>query len=165
MEELKVLIETIGQGENVRSSWFDLPIDRAELEEVLGIDEGSGEYVITDMILPFSGEVREDTTVERLNELYHMYEALPSYVKAEYGDISDYFSDLEDMYIHQYDITYYEGCNSMADAAKIELGKNPSFSSLSERAVKYFNYEAYAKNLSEIYYFIKTDNGMYRIPR
>ena len=78
MEELRVLIETTGPtNSDLRSAWFDLPIDETELEETLGIEADSEDYRILEKELPFADEVDEHTPLERLNELYHMYQNMP----------------------------------------------------------------------------------------
>ena len=78
MQEARVQVETKEpiSGE-IRGCWFDLPIDTALFEEVLGIDAENDSYYITDKELPFADEVREDTTILELNELYEMYQRLP----------------------------------------------------------------------------------------
>lgn len=71
MNELRVCIEsTQATNEELLSAWFTLPIDEEEFLEKLGIDAESENYRIVDKALPFSDDVREDTSVERLNDLY-----------------------------------------------------------------------------------------------
>ena len=78
MEEMRVQIEarepTDGE---IRAFWFTLPIDTEQVEELLGIDVDTDYYSITGKELPFADEVQEDTTIERLDDLYHTYESLP----------------------------------------------------------------------------------------
>lgn len=96
MEEMRVQIEarepTDGE---IRAFWFTLPIDTEQVEELLGIDVDTDYYYITGKELPFADEVQEDTTVEKLNDLYHTYENLPSDLKEDYTELMCYFTDLE----------------------------------------------------------------------
>ena len=50
-----------------------------------GIDVDTDYYSITGKELPFADEVQEDTTIERIDDLYHIYESLPSDLKEDYG--------------------------------------------------------------------------------
>src|SRR5699024_12424415 len=88
MEEMRVQIEarepTDGE---IRAFWFTLPIDTEQVEELLGIDVDTDYYYITGKELPFADEVQEDTTVEKLNDLYHTYENLPSDLKEDYTEL------------------------------------------------------------------------------
>ena len=78
MNELRVLIEVKQPADSERrSAWFTLPIDEEELEERLGIEADSDDYRIIEKDVPFADDVGEDTAVERLNDLYSMYEDLP----------------------------------------------------------------------------------------
>ena len=82
MQKARVQVETQEpiDGE-IRAYWFTLPIDTELFEEVLGIDAESDNYYITDKELPFADEVREDTTVLELNDLYEMYQRLPDGIR------------------------------------------------------------------------------------
>ena len=62
----------------IRAFWFTLPIDTEQVEELLGIDVDTDYYYITGKELPFADEVQEDTTVEKLNDLYSTYERINS---------------------------------------------------------------------------------------
>lgn len=88
MNELRVLIEAKQPADSERrSAWFTLPIDEEELEEALGIEADSDDYRIIEKDVPFADDVGEDTAVERLNDLYSMYEDLPSELQDEYGEL------------------------------------------------------------------------------
>lgn len=54
------------------SAWFELPINEYEFMGKLGVEIDSNDYRITEKKLPFADDVGEDTTVDRLNELYQM---------------------------------------------------------------------------------------------
>ena len=57
MEECSVLIETTKSAEDKTSRWFDLPIDYELFRDLLGVEADSGDYQITDMKLPFAGDI------------------------------------------------------------------------------------------------------------
>ena len=99
MQEARVQVETQEpiDGE-IRAYWFTLPIDTELFEGVLGIDAESDNYYITDKELPFADEVREDTTVLELNDLYEMYQRLPDGIREEYKAFLGYYENLEELY-------------------------------------------------------------------
>lgn len=57
MEECSVLIETTKSAEDKASRWFDLPIDYELFRDLLGVEADSKDYQITDMKLPFAGDI------------------------------------------------------------------------------------------------------------
>ena len=73
MEECSVLIETTKSAEDKTSRWFDLPIDYELFRDLLGVGADSNDYQITDMKLPFAGDIVRTTSVRRLNKLYFAY--------------------------------------------------------------------------------------------
>ena len=73
MEECSVLIETTKSAEDKTSRWFDLPIDYELFRDLLGVEADSKDYQITDMKLPFAGDIVRTTSVRRLNKLYFAY--------------------------------------------------------------------------------------------
>ncbi len=68
MEECSVLIETTKSAEDKTSRWFDLPIDYELFRDLLGVEADSKDYQITDMKLPFAGDIVRTTSVRRLNK-------------------------------------------------------------------------------------------------
>lgn len=66
MEECSVLIETTKSAEDKTSRWFDLPIDYELFRDLLGVEADSKDYQITDMKLPFAGDIVRTTSVRRL---------------------------------------------------------------------------------------------------
>ena len=73
MEECSVLIETTKSAEDKTSRWFDLPIDYELFRDRLGVEADSKDYQITDMKLPFAGDIVRTTSVKRLNKFYFAY--------------------------------------------------------------------------------------------
>ena len=165
MEELRVLIETTTDinGE-LPSAWFDLPIDETEFEERLGVEADSGDYRIVEMELPFTDDVTEATTIDRLNDLCRLYENLPAEIRKELPAFMAYYSNLDELHNYRHSIIHYANCNSMTDVARHMLADNPVFNSMSEDCVRYFNFEAYGQSLDENGQFIKTDHGIFELP-
>ena len=146
MQKARVQVETQEpiDGE-IRAYWFTLPIDTELFEEVLGIDAESDNYYITDKELPFADEVREDTTVLELNDLYEMYQRLPDGIREEYKAFLGYYENLEELYNYRNSILSYPDCKSMIDVAKQKAQSDPIFQQLCEECREYyFDYEAYA---------------------
>lgn len=166
MQEARVQVETQEPiSREIRAYWFTLPIDIALFEEVLGIDADSDYYYITDKELPFADEVREDTTILELNELYEMYRELPDGIREEYIEFLIYFESLEELYNYRKVIISYPDCRSMIDVARQKARTDPAFRDLSEDCQEYyFDYEAYADALKENGRFVETEHGIFEIP-
>ena len=165
MQELRVLIETTRPvNDEIRSACFDLPIDEEELEERLGIDVESEDYRILDKELPFADEVGEDTTIERLNDMYRTYESLPADLKEDYGELMCFFSNLDELHQHKNDIVHYSWCKNMTDVARYLMNNDPAFTAIEERLVRYFDFEAYGQYLDVNGRFLETDHGIYELP-
>ena len=148
----------------IRAFWFTLPIDTEQVEELLGIDVDTDYYYITGKELPFADEVQEDTTIEKLDDLYHTYESLPSDLKEDYGELMCYFTDLDELHRYRNDIIHYSWCKNMTDVARHILNNDPDFTSLSESVTRYFDYEAYGQYLDDNGRFVETDHGIYELP-
>ena len=67
MEERSVLIESTLPAEDKTSRWFNLPTDYGLFRDLLGVEADSKDYQITDMKLPFAGDIVRTTSVRRLN--------------------------------------------------------------------------------------------------
>ena len=149
MEEMRVQIEarepTDGE---IRAFWFTLPIDTEQVEELLRIDVDTDYYYITGKELPFADEVQEDTTVEKLNDLYATYENLPSDLKEDYAELMCYFTDIDELHRYRNDIIHYSWCKNMTDVARHILNNDPEFSSLSENVTRYFDFEPTDRTLT-----------------
>ena len=119
MQELRVLLETTQPiNDEIRSAWFALPIDKEELQERLGVDIESEDYRILEKELPFADDVGEDTTIERLNDMYRTFESLPADFREDYEDLMCHFSSLDELHQHRNDIIHYSWCKNMTDVAQ-----------------------------------------------
>ncbi|VIG69847.1 conjugative transposon protein [Clostridioides difficile] len=165
MQELRVLLETTQPiNDEIRSAWFALPIDEEELQERLGVDIESEDYRILEKELPFADDVGEDTTIERLNDMYRTYESLPADLKEDYDELMCYFSNLDELHQHRNDIIHYSWCKNMTDVAHHLLDNDPAFSSVEERITRYFDFEAYGDYLDNNGNFLETEHGIYEMP-
>lgn len=165
MNEMRVCIESrLHTSEEIRSAWFTLPIDEEELEEQIGVPIDSEDYRITEMELSFADEVGEDTTIEKLNDLYHTFESLPLDLQEDYGELMCYFTSLDELHQHRHDVIHYSWCKNMADVARHLLDNVPAFSAIEERLTRYFDYDAYGQYLDDNGKFIETDHGIYELP-
>ena len=165
MEEMRVQIEarepTDGE---IRAFWFTLPIDTEQVEELLGIDVDMDYYSITGKELPFADEVQEDTTIERLDDLYHTYESLPSDLKEDYGELMCYFTDLDELHRYRNDIIHYSWCKNMTDVAYYFIDELQVLGQIPLPLQNYIDYEAYGRDLSIEGTFIETSRGICEIP-
>lgn len=93
MEECSVLIETTKSAEDKTSRWFDLPIDYELFRDLLGVEADSKDYQITDMKLPFAGDIVRTTSVRRLNKLYFAYTDLSPEVQQAYKELIQLHQD------------------------------------------------------------------------
>ncbi len=159
---LKVFITNLGkynEGELI-GEWVSLPVDENELEEVLeciGINEEYEEYFITDFETEIDGlNVDEYSNIEELNELAAQLESLDEYDIEKVGAIIEAHGiDLKEAIENIDDYTYYSGM-SLEDVA-YEIVEECY--ELPEIAQRYFDYEAFARDLGYDGY-TETTNGV-----
>lgn len=159
---LKVFITNLGkynEGELI-GEWVSLPVDESELEEVLeriGINEEYEEYFITDFETEIDGlNVDEYSNIEELNELAEQLESLDEYDLEKVGAIIETHGiDLKEAIENIDDYTYYSGM-SLEDVA-YEIVEECY--ELPEIAQRYFDYEAFARDLGFDGY-TETTNGV-----
>ena len=108
--------------------------------------------------------MQEDTTVEKLNDLYHTYETLPSDLREDYAELMCYFTDLDELHRYRNDIIHYSWCKNMTDVARHIMNNDPDFTALSESFTRYFDFKAYGQYLDDNGRFVKTDHGIYELP-
>ena len=128
MEECSVLIETTKSAEDKTSRWFDLPIDYELFRDLLGVEADSGDYQITDMKLPFAGDIVRSTSVRRLNKLYFAYTDLPPEVQLAYKELIPYCGGVEDLLQKSEEFLFYPECHNIMDVAHYRLEHNIEFS-------------------------------------
>ena len=163
MEECSVLIETTKSAEDKTSRWFDLPIDYELFRDLLGVEADSNDYQITDLKLPFAGDIVRTTSVRRLNKLYFAYTDLSPEVQQAYKELIPYCGGVKDLLQKSEEFLFYPECHNIMDVARYRLEHNIEFSALSEKGKKYFNLEAYAHELEEKGRYAFCNNGMFKL--
>ena len=159
---LKVFVTNLGkynEGELI-GEWVSLPVDESELEEVLeriGINEEYEEYFITDYETEFDGlKVDEYSNIEELNELAAQLESLDEYDLEKVGAIVEaYGAELQEAIDDIDNYTYYSGKTLKEVAYEIV----EECYELPEIAQRYFDYEAFARDLDYDGY-TETTNGV-----
>ena len=158
---LKVFVTNLGkynEGELI-GEWVSLPVDESELEEIMeriGINEQYEEYFITDYETEFDSlKVDEYSNLEELNELAEQLEDLDEYDLEKVGAIIEaYGTDLQEAIENIDDYTYYSG-KTLEDLAYEYVEEM----NLPEIAQRYFDYEAFARDL-EFDGYTETENGV-----
>ena len=127
MEECSVLIETTKSAEDKTSRWFDLPIDYELFRDLLGVEADSKDYQITDMKLPFAGDIIRTTSVRRLNKLYFAYTDLSPEVQQAYKELIPYCGGVEDLLQKSEEFLFYPECHNIMDVARYRLEQTLNF--------------------------------------
>ncbi len=150
-----VFITNLGkynEGELV-GKWLELPCDNLEAElESIGVAENTmyEEYFITDYENDYDYKVGEYASLERLNDLAETLEALDEYEAAHlqaYMEASG--DDLEEALKRYENSIFYKGMD-LVDVAYLLVEECYD---LPEMAQRYFDYEAFARDLGfEGYY-------------
>ncbi len=127
------------------------------------VEADSKDYQITDMKLPFAGDIVRTTSVRRLNKLYFTYTDLSPEVQQAYKELIPYCGGVEDLLQKSEEFLFYPECHNIMDVARYRLEHNIEFSALSEKGKKYFNLEAYAHELEEKGRYALCNNGMFKL--
>ena len=159
---LKVFVTNLGkynEGELI-GEWVSLPISESELEEVLeriGINEQYEEYFITDYETELDDlDIDEYSNISELNELAAQLESFDEYDLEKIGAIIEGCGiALQDAIDNIDDYTYYSG-KTLEDVA-YEIVEECY--DLPEFALRYFDYEAFARDLDYDGY-TETTNGV-----
>ena len=108
MQDMRIQLEALHPTEltEQKSAWFTLPIYEDELSETLGIEEDSEDFTVADIDLPYdfikAGD--ETITLDEINEVYYMFENLPSDIQDEIEAIMEEYDCLEDLHNQRHDI-------------------------------------------------------------
>lgn len=167
MNEIKVWVGNLGkynEGELV-GKWVTLPIDEDDLEKVLesiGIDnEEYEETFIADYDLPFdSSEFGEYTSIEELNEIAERYNNLSSDEQEIFNEISTEFQ-LDEVFniIESENYVSHPNCDDMTDIAYEYIEETGMLNDVPETVARYFDYEAYGRDIDIEGHFIKSDSN------
>lgn len=168
MQDLRIQLEALHPTELIeqKSAWFTLPIYEDELSETLGIEEDSEDFTVADTDLPYDFIKAGDVTItlDEINDIYYMFESLPSYIQDEIEAIMEEYDCLEDLHDQRNDIYYHSGCHSMADVAREILNDTGELRNLPEYLQEHFDYTSYGESLEEDGTWIITDSGVFELP-
>lgn len=156
---------------NLVGEWVQLPKDEDELEEIIQNILKAGhcghedcyheEFFITDYEAPF--KVGEYEDVYRLNEWAERLENCKEEDEDVIQAIFDYAATLEEGFDILEDGEYrvYEDCKNMADVAWEIIEESGFLRDVPEDVARYFNYEAYGRDLETEGTFIYISGEIY----
>lgn len=163
---LKIYLTNLGkynEGE-LLGEWVELPVSQDELKEVfkrIGINEQYEEYFITDYECDFYevGEYENLDTLneiaEKLNELEEEESTVAKALMSECG----YTLDEAIEKVNNGDYRIYSDCNDMTDVAYEVVEECGYLNNVPENVARYFDYEAFGRDLGIEGTFIFLDNG------
>ena len=164
---MRIYLTNLGkynEGELV-GEWVDLPIEKEDLQEAfkrIGIDgKQYEEYFITDYECDFYkiGEYESITTLneiaEKIDNLDEKQEQVVKVLMSECGyDLDDAIEKAESG-----DYRIYSNCDNMTDVAYIVVEECEYLDNTPEFLTRYFDYEAYGRDLGIEGSFHFLDNG------
>lgn len=162
MNDIRVYIANLGkynEGELV-GAWFTPPIDYEEVKERIGLNSEYEEFAIHDFEAPFS--IPTYSSIDEINHLASLLEEVSSEPFAgSIGDMIGYwFSDLEELVDHKDEIIVYHDCDSILDVAYMVVEEGGMLSGVDESLTRYFNYEAFARDLEIVGNYLVTKLGV-----
>lgn len=149
--------------------WVDLPVSEEELEKVfkrIGNNDEYEEYFITDYESDIDGvKVGEYENIDDLNELAEALEDLDSeeenVLSVMLEDGCTFEEALEK--IKDRDYMVYYNCDSMEDVAYQVVEESGLLDGVPEKVARYFNYEAYGRDLEIEGTFYQINNAYIEI--
>ena len=163
---LRIYLTNLGkynEGE-LLGEWVELPVSQDELKEVfkrIGINEQYEEYFITDYECDFYevGEYENLDTLneiaEKLNELEEEESTVAKALMSECG----YTLDEAIEKVNNGDYRIYSECNDMTDVAYEVVEECGYLNNVPENVARYFDYEAFGRDVGIEGTFIFLDNG------
>lgn len=163
---LKIYLTNLGKYNEgiLQGEWVELPVSQEELKEVfkrIGINEQYEEYFITDYECDFYevGEYENLDTLneiaEKLNELEEEESTVAKALMSECG----YTLDEAIEKVNNGDYRIYSECNDMTDVAYEVVEECGYLNNVPENVARYFDYEAFGRDLGIEGTFIFLDNG------
>lgn len=149
--------------------WVDLPVSEEELEKVfkrIGINDEYEEYFITDYESDVDGlKVGEYENVDDLNELAEALEDLDSEEENVLSMMLEDGCTFEEALekIKDRDYMVYYNCDSMEDVAYQVVEESGLLDGVPEKVARYFNYEAYGRDLEIEGTFYQINNAYIEI--
>lgn len=144
--------------------WVELPVSKEELQKVferIGINEEYEEYFITDYECNFY-KISEYENIDILNEIAEKLEELDeeeSEVAKALMSECGYALDEAIEKVNNRDYRIYNDCNDMTDIAYQVVEECGYLNEVSETVARYFDYEAFGRDLGIEGTFIFLDDG------
>lgn len=163
---LKIYLTNLGKYNEgiLQGEWLELPVSQEELKEVferIGINEEYEEYFITDYKCDFY-EVGEYENLDTLNEIAERIEELDEeeskVVKALMSELG-YTLDEAIEKVNNGDYRIYSECNDMTDIAYEVVEECGYLNNVPENVARYFDYEAFGRDLGIEGIYIFTDDN------
>lgn len=168
--DIKIAITNLGAYNEGRLlfEWIDLPATGDELQAALDVIEIDGEryeeYFISDYEAPFS--IGEFDNIDRLNEYAEQLDALDEgdrgALKAYLDEVSNDFEEALEMATNG-DYIEIHDCYSMTDVAHYYMDELFAHE-MPEFALRYFDYEAFGRDLSFDNTYAFRDGVCYEFP-
>lgn len=160
--EINVFIANLGKYNegNLIGDWFDL--FEATDEEITAVIGNDCEYIILDFEAPNFFKIHEFSNIQSLREQAEAIEEIdPEIMEAfiYHGyTIEEAVKKIEN---EEYNV--YNGCDDMADVAYKIIEDQGLLNGAPELAQRYFDYEAFGRDLDLEGYFYKMSNGYIEI--
>lgn len=168
---LRIYLTNLGKYNEgtLQGEWLELPCTDEELDAVkerIGINEQYEEWFITDYETDIEGvEVREYSNIDELNELAEQLEELEEdgkkAIQAMLLDGYTFNEALEKVSNGEY--TIYYDCDSMTDVAYEVVEQGCYLDKVPETVARYFDYEAFGRDLGIEGKFYNIDGDMVEI--
>lgn len=162
---LKVFLTNLGkynEGELV-GEWLELPATDEEIEEVkerIGINDYYEEWFITDYESEIPGlNVREYDDLDDLNDIAQNLADLDRYDLEIVAAYLEEGYDLEDAIDRKDAAIVWSNCNDMTDVAYAYIEETGMLDSVPDNIARYFDYEAFGRDMSFEGQFVFTDSG------
>lgn len=168
---MKIYLTNLGkynEGELV-GKWISLPISEEELEKAMqeiGINEEYEEYFITDYECDIDGlEIGEYSNLEELNELAETLEDMDDADAKAFTAYIQNGSNFEEALegVQNGDYRIYYNCNDMEDVAMEVVEECGYLQNVPENVARYFDYEAFGRDLAIEGTFIYVDGDYVEI--
>lgn len=153
--EIRIAITNMGaynEGE-LRYEWLTLPFTDDELQDALkriGIDGIEyEEYFISDYEAPFT--VGEYDNIDDLNEkaesLAELYEDEAEIIECYIENVRDDFEEALDI-VRDGEYMIFDDCRNMAEVAEHYLEETGMLHDMDDNLARYFNYEAFGRDMA-----------------
>lgn len=150
--------------------WLNLPATEDEIEEVYQAvkrSELDEEFFISDYETCIVGlKIGEYESIEKLNELAEQFDELDEYdrlIFEAYANYTDFEEVLEKLNNNELDGIVYYDCDNMTDVAYQVVEETGMLDDASGYLKRYFDFEAYGRDLDIEGIFIKLDDCIVQI--